>query len=90
MKENVFYNTSRTLPEFSESLQTVTDILDVPHTKSPTSIIEASQIWRRQPDQERWELPELPLRNLQRKQLINKLKELGFISEIKPRKFNYH
>ncbi|MRI33596.1 hypothetical protein EOPP23_11420 [Endozoicomonas sp. OPT23] len=88
MKNSSFQSWFHSHSALSESLQPVADILDllhIPHTQTPAGIIKASQIWRRKPDQERWELKDLPLDTQQKNQLLSKVQDLGFAKEIKPR-----
>ena len=70
------------------SLEIVKDllhILGVRHENNPESIVQAAnKSWGRKPGMERWELPEPNVKDNERKQILNNLKQLGIQDEISP------
>ena len=84
-------NTPLPEPELVTTLSELMTLLDVPHQKNLPSLIKASQIWRRKPDQERWEVAELKLDDKKRTQVIKLLTRLKLIEDIRPesKQFRY-
>ncbi|WP_062267393.1 hypothetical protein [Endozoicomonas arenosclerae] len=74
-----------------ETLSALLTATDTPHQKEFNSMVEATQQWRRRPDQERWEVKDLKLSQEQRKKVFNYLEALGLINESRPEKqqFDY-
>lgn len=72
------------LSQLDELLQ----LLDVPHGTTLDDMISASQVWRRKPGQERWEVPELDIPPGTRRQVFKVLEKLGVVNEIQP--VNHH
>lgn len=71
---------SETLSHLSQLLSD----LNIPHKKDFDSMVEATQRWRRKPDQERWEVPELNLDSHQKQRVLSHLEKMGLIKELKP------
>ncbi|WP_422132458.1 hypothetical protein [Endozoicomonas sp. ALD040] len=70
-------------------LATLMDEVGISHTNSLDSLIIASQQWRRQPGQERWEMKDLPLTPDQHLAVMGHLKALNFVQELLPSSTNY-
>lgn len=82
------------LPEYGtilklSDLATLMDEAGIPHSYSLESLISASQQWRRQPGQERWEMQDLPLTPNQHKAVMDHLKTLNLVQELLPSSSNY-
>ncbi|WP_419533325.1 hypothetical protein [Endozoicomonas sp.] len=58
--------------------------LNIPHAPTLDSIINASQVWRRKPGQERWELPTLNISKTQKDRAFELLDQLGLVSPARP------
>ena len=65
--------------------------LRIDHEPTLESMIDSSQIWRRKPGQERWELPALDISTGKEYRVFDLLEKLGFISPIAPltRQYDY-
>ena len=63
--------------------------LRVPHDNTLESMIDTSQIWRRKPGQERWELPKLDIPQNKGHRAFYLLEKLGLISPIAPSSTQY-
>ena len=70
--------------ELINTLSALLDDLDVPHSLDLDSIINASQRWRRKPDQERWEMPDIKLDFQKQQKVMAHLHKIGLIDELKP------
>ena len=72
-------------------LDALLNTLEVPHKKDFDSMVAASQRWRRTPNQERWELPDIPIDQARHVQVISQLRDLGLIDEAIPsrKEFDY-
>ena len=70
--------------ELINSLSSLLDELDVPHSMDLNSIINASQRWRRKPDQERWEMPDIKLDFQKQQKVMAHLHKIGLVDELKP------
>ena len=70
--------------ELINSLSSLLDELDVPHSMDLDSIINASQRWRRKPDQERWEMPDIKLDFQKQQTVMAHLTKIGLVDELKP------
>ncbi|WP_299728446.1 hypothetical protein [uncultured Endozoicomonas sp.] len=57
---------------------------DIPHDGCLSSMIEASQQWRRKPAQERWELPDINLSAEKTHRVFQLLKQLRMTGSIEP------
>lgn len=58
--------------------------LRISHAPTLESMIDTSQIWRRKPGQERWELPGLDISTNKRYRVFDLLEKLGLTSPIAP------
>ena len=67
-----------------ETLSALLSATGTPHKKEFDSIVDATQRWRRKPDQERWEVADLKLSNEQKKKVMGYLEALGLINQLKP------
>ncbi len=78
-------------PELVSTLSELMKLLDIPHKKTLRSTIKASQVWRRKPDQERWEVPDLQLTPEKQQKVMKLLSKLGLTNEImpEPKQFRY-
>lgn len=70
-------------------LAALMDEVGIPHSYSLESLISASQQWRRQPGQERWEMQDLPLSADQHETIMDHLKTLDLVQELLPSSTNY-
>lgn len=71
------------------SLDMLLTELSIPHDSTLESIISTSQIWRRTPGQERWELPELNISKDQKDRAFELLEKLGLITSAEPSNKQY-
>lgn len=76
-------------PNFSETLDALLTILDVPHTRHFDSMVNASQIWRRSPQQERWQLPDLNIDQTTHNEAFTLLQRLDLVTKITPQRTSY-
>ncbi|KEQ14941.1 hypothetical protein GZ77_11885 [Endozoicomonas montiporae] len=70
--------------ELINTLSSLLDELDVPHSLDLDSITNAAQRWRRKPGQERWEMPDIKLDDEQHQKVMAHLKKIGLVDELKP------
>ncbi len=65
--------------------------LRISHAPTLASMIDTTQVWRRKPGQERWELPGLDISTDKRYRVLDLLEKLGLISPIGPltRQYDY-
>ncbi|MGB1272558.1 MAG: hypothetical protein ACPG5T_10835 [Endozoicomonas sp.] len=70
-------------------LDELLQLLDVPHGATLDEMIVASQIWRRKPGQERWEVPDLNITRTTRQNAFQLLEKLGMVQEILPTRNQY-
>lgn len=82
-------NYKKSYEELSSTLDSLLNELDITHTSNLESMINASQIWRRKPGQERWELPELDIQENKERRIFELLKNLGLITPIIPARKHY-
>ena len=59
-------------------------LLNVPHKKTAESMIQASQIWRRKPGVERWEMPPINISPDSHDKAMKTLIKMGLVNELKP------
>ena len=73
------------------ALSELLDELNVPHAMNLESIAAATQRWRRQPGQERWEMPDIKLDFQRQERVMAHLEKLGLVKELRPksREFEY-
>ncbi|MFK0569667.1 hypothetical protein [Endozoicomonas sp.] len=73
---------------YQEALSTTLDSLlselNIPHAANLDSMINASQVWRRKPGQERWELPELDIPAEKKSRVFELLEKLGLMASVVP------
>ncbi len=76
---------------FFKEIDHLLTLLDVPHSKDPQSIINATQQWRRKPDQERWEMKAIQTSPITKEKAMENLRHIGLVDEIKPegKSYNY-
>ena len=75
-------------PRTNALVHTMSELLDklnVPHAMNLESITEASQRWRRKPGQERWEMPDIKLDFKQQERIMELLRKLELVSELRPK-----
>ncbi|WP_062267391.1 hypothetical protein [Endozoicomonas arenosclerae] len=65
-------------------LSTLMDEVGISHSGSLESLISASQLWRRKPGQERWEMQDLALTDDKHQVVMNSLRELNLVDELLP------
>ena len=77
--------------ELVKQLDSLLTTLHVPHKSDFSSMIDATQRWRRAPGQERWQLADIKIDPNSEANAINMLREIGLIDELKPSKkeFDY-
>lgn len=75
--------------DLTRELSVLLSILNVPHDSNLDSMIEASQVWRRAPDQERWQLKDLDIDQNTHQKALRQLRKLDFVDEIKPKHEQY-
>ena len=77
--------------ELVKQLDSLLTTLRIPHKSDFSSMIDASQTWRRAPGQERWQLPDIKIDSASEVKAINLLREIGLIDELIPsrKKFDY-
>lgn len=66
------------------SLSLLLDELGVPHSQDLNAICNASQRWRRKPDQERWEIQDIKMDDQRHQKVMALLEKLGLVNELKP------
>ncbi len=74
---------------FSQELDKLLTILNVPHSSGMDNLIAASQVWRRSPGQERWEMKDLEISEQTHDKAMRQLELLGLVKAIKPSRQNY-
>lgn len=67
------------------ALSELLDELNVPHAMNLESITAATQRWRRQPGQERWEMPDIKLDFQRQERVMAHLEKLGLVKELRPK-----
>ncbi|KEI70475.1 hypothetical protein [Endozoicomonas elysicola] len=65
-------------------LDSLLNELNIPHDATLESMISASQVWRRKPGQERWELPELGISKSKEHKVFELLEKLRLTSPAEP------
>ena len=79
----------QTYKELTETLGLLLDELEIPHQANMKSLVSASQLWRRDPGQDRWELPALYLSKSSEKRITKLLDEIGLTTVIAPARKKY-
>lgn len=69
---------------FAGELDALLTTLNIPHTHDLDNMINASQVWRRHPKQERWQLKDLDIDKTRHDKALAQLRHLGLVNEIKP------
>ncbi|MGI9276628.1 MAG: hypothetical protein ACR2PT_17520 [Endozoicomonas sp.] len=75
---------------FMSPLSGLLNTFKIPHDQTLKSMTEASQVWRRKPGQERWEMPEVKLGKTEHDTVQKFLNQLGLVDELMPESANYH
>lgn len=77
--------------ELVKQLDSLLTTLRVSHTSDLSSMIDATQRWRRVPGQERWQLPDIEIDSTSAEKAISQLRAIGLIDELKPprKEFDY-
>ena len=64
-------------------------LLDIPHENTRESLIQATQLWRRKPGIERWEMPDVTLSPAKQQAVLALLTDLGVVNPRAPREQEY-
>ena len=77
--------------ELVKQLDNLLDTFNIPHKSDFSSMIDATQRWRRTPGQERWQLPDININDQTKAKVTALLKSIGVIDELKPsqQEFDY-
>ena len=77
--------------ELAKQLDSLLTTLRIPHKPDFSSMVETSQRWRRAPDQERWQLPDIKIDRATEAKAISLLREIGLIDGLTPsqKEFDY-
>ena len=77
--------------ELVKQLDSLLTTLRIPHESDFSSMIDASQKWRRTPGQERWQLPDIDIDKQSEAKAINLIRGIGLIDELTPshKEFDY-
>ena len=68
----------------TRELDSLLNTLKIPHNQDLNNMIDASQVWRRAHDQERWQLKDLNIDQKTHDKALAHLERLDLIKEIKP------
>ena len=83
------YSSQADQNDLSRELDTLLNILNIPHSNDLDNMVEATQAWRRAPDQERWQLKDLNIDQKTYDKALLQLQQLDLINEIKPQQTAY-
>lgn len=77
--------------KLTNDLDSLMSILGIPHHSDFNSMTSASQVWRRSPAQERWQLPDIKIDPPTHTKAMKQLRLMGLVDEAKPigKEFDY-